>query len=122
MASRRVARAEPRPAASVWRCGARLHHLHVGVGEAAPEEALDDAERARVVERVQGLARPRSTVSRSRREEAQVELAGDRRRLGPLCDSTNLDALKSLTTSRRPTFSTFSSKAVSVPRRAESDQ
>ena len=41
---------------------------------------------------------------------------------GPLCVSTNFETLKSLVESRRPTFSTFSSKAVSTPSLAESDQ
>ena len=57
-ASRRVARAEPRPAGIVLGPAARLHHLHVGVGEAAPEEALDGVEGGRVLEGLHGLGGP----------------------------------------------------------------
>jgi hypothetical protein len=38
------------------------------------------------------------------------------------CDSAYFAAFHTFITSRRPTAKTFSSKAVSVPRRAESDQ
>ena len=41
---------------------------------------------------------------------------------GPLWVRTNLETLKSFVESRRPTFRTFSSKAVSTPSLAESDQ
>src|SRR6185295_12517226 len=55
---------------------ARLHQLHVRVGEAVPEEALDEIERGRVLERVEGRRRLLHGLAQPE-EEAQVEIARD---------------------------------------------
>ena len=103
------------------RARAGLHELEVVVGVAGPEEALDGVERARVVELLEERRRALDRVAQPR-EEAQRRAGGSPVPPAALCESTYFAALKSFVTSRRPTLNTFSSNAVSVPRRAASDQ
>ena len=115
-----MATAEARPSASVS-LFARFFTISTYVSVKPLQKKRSTVSRAEAYSK-SSMAFPASATvvaSRARKARSSGRVIGV---CGPVCDNTNLPALKSFVTRRRPTFRTFSSKAVSVPRRAERDQ